>query len=90
MTKPQIAIVVGSNRRDSINRKLAQALVKLGASQFDAKLVRIDDLPLYNQDLEANLPPQVARWRNNTCATCWSASAYSCSAARLTSPSSRT
>jgi chromate reductase, NAD(P)H dehydrogenase (quinone) len=64
MTKPQIAIVVGSNRRDSINRKLAQALVKLGAQKFQAKLVRIDDLPLYNQDLEANLPAEVVRFKN--------------------------
>jgi chromate reductase, NAD(P)H dehydrogenase (quinone) len=64
MTKPQIAFVVGSNRRDSINRKLAQALAKLGSSQFDATLVRIDDLPLYNQDLEANLPAEVARFKN--------------------------
>jgi chromate reductase, NAD(P)H dehydrogenase (quinone) len=68
MTKPQIAIVVGSNRRDSINRKLAQALAKLGAQKFDAKLVRIDDLPLYNQDLEANLPAEVVRFKNEIAA----------------------
>jgi chromate reductase len=61
---PQIAVIVGSNRRDSINRKLAQALVKLGAGQFDAKIVRIDDLPMYNQDNEGNLPPEVVRFKN--------------------------
>lgn len=43
MAKPQVAIVVGSNRRDSINRKLAQALAKLAAKDFDATIVRIDD-----------------------------------------------
>ena len=59
MALPQIAVIVGSNRRESINRKLAQALIKLGAGKFDAKIVRIDDLPLYNQDNEGNLPPEV-------------------------------
>jgi chromate reductase, NAD(P)H dehydrogenase (quinone) len=64
MPKPQIAVIVGSNRRDSINRKLAQALIKLGAEKFDAKITRVDDLPLYNQDNEGNLPPEVARFKD--------------------------
>jgi chromate reductase len=62
--RPQIAVIVGSNRRESINRKLAEALAKLGADRFDAKIVRIDDLPMYNQDNEANLPAEVARFKN--------------------------
>jgi chromate reductase, NAD(P)H dehydrogenase (quinone) len=61
--KPQVAVIVGSNRRESINRKLAHALVKLGAAKFDAKFVRIDDLPIYNQDNEGNLPPEVVRFK---------------------------
>ena len=61
MAKPRIAIIVGSNRRDSINRKLARALAKLGADKFDASFVRIDDLPMFNQDLEGNLPEEVLR-----------------------------
>lgn len=64
MPKPQIAVIVGSNRRESINRKLAQALIKLGTDKLDAKIVRIDDLPLYNQDNEANLPAEVARFKD--------------------------
>jgi chromate reductase len=64
MAKPQIAVIVGSNRRDSINRKLAQALVKLGAGKFDAKFVRIDDLPMYNQDNEGNLPAEAVRYKD--------------------------
>jgi chromate reductase, NAD(P)H dehydrogenase (quinone) len=62
--KPQIAVIVGSNRRESINRKLAQALIKLGAGKFDAKIVRIDDLPIYNQDNEGNLPAEVVRFKD--------------------------
>ncbi len=61
---PEIAVIVGSNRRESINRKLAQALARLGAGKFDAKFVRIEDLPMYNQDNEGNLPPEVVRFKN--------------------------
>jgi len=68
MTVPQIAVIVGSNRRESINRKLAQALAKLGAGKFDAKFVRIDDLPMYNQDNEGNLAPEVVRFKDELAA----------------------
>jgi chromate reductase, NAD(P)H dehydrogenase (quinone) len=68
MTNPRIAVIVGSNRRDSINRKLAHALAKLGAGRFDATFVPIDDLPLYNQDIETPLPPAVARFKNEIAA----------------------
>jgi chromate reductase len=64
MPKPQIAVIVGSNRRESINRKLAQALIKLGAAKFDAKIARIDDLPIYNQDHEGTLSPEVTRFKD--------------------------
>src|SRR6185312_7844205 len=53
MGKLKLGILVGSNRRESINRKLAQALARLGGSAFDAKFIQIDDLPIYNQDNEA-------------------------------------
>ena len=63
MALPQVAVIVGSNRKDSINRKFALALIKLGAGKFDAKIVQIDDLPLYNQDHEGNPAPQVVRFK---------------------------
>jgi chromate reductase len=64
MAKPHIAIVVGSNRRDSINRKLALALAKLGADKFDAAIVRIDDLPMFNADHEKEPPAEVVRFKD--------------------------
>ena len=64
MTKFKIAVIVGSNRRESLNRRLAQALVRLGEGQFTASFVQIDDLPLYNQDLEAQLPESVVRFKS--------------------------
>ncbi len=52
MEKPRLGIIVGSNRRESINRRLALALARLVADQFEIVWIRIDDLPMYNQDLE--------------------------------------
>jgi len=63
MTKFKVAIVVGSNRRDSINRKLAQAIARLGDAHLAARFVQIDDLPIYNQDIENPLPESVARFK---------------------------
>jgi len=56
-----IAVVVGSLRRDSFNRKLATAISKLAPAEFSFKQVRIDDLPLYNQDDDANPAEPVKR-----------------------------
>jgi chromate reductase len=50
MNRDPIAVIVGSLRKDSFNRKLANALAKLAPPDFSFQLVRIDDLPLYNQD----------------------------------------
>ena len=54
MSQYQIAVVVGSLRRESFNRKLASAIVKLAPSNFIFKQVQIADLPLYNQDDDAS------------------------------------
>ena len=54
MSHYQIAVVVGSLRRDSFNRKLASAIVKLAPSEFSFAQVQINDLPLYNQDEDGN------------------------------------
>ncbi len=69
MAKLRLGIIVGSTRRDSINRKLAQALAKLGANAFDATFLKIDDLPLYNQDNEQPVPDAVARFKREVAAS---------------------
>jgi chromate reductase len=61
MSDVNVAVVVGSNRQGSINRKLAHALVKLAEGKLALRIAQIDDLPMYNQDLERPLPPSVAR-----------------------------
>lgn len=50
MSSYKIAVFVGSLRRDSFNRKLAGALFKLAPAEFTFQQMRIDNLPLYNQD----------------------------------------
>src|SRR5215469_3972114 len=68
MAKVKVAVIVGSNRRDSINRKLAQALAGLGQAGLAFHFVSIEDLPLYNQDLEGELPPSVVRFKSDIAA----------------------
>jgi len=62
MSKPRVGIIVGSNRRESINRRLAKALANLAADELDFGWIGIDTLPMYNQDLEADRPDAVRRF----------------------------
>jgi chromate reductase len=61
MAQYKIAVVVGSIRKDSFNKKLARALEKLFPADFSFTHVRIDDLPLYNQDDDGNPSAEVTR-----------------------------
>ncbi len=61
MTQYQIAVVVGSLRKDSFNRQLANGMAKLAPSDFSFKQVQISDLPLYNQDDDGNQADAVKR-----------------------------
>ncbi|MBP2682336.1 MAG: NADPH-dependent reductase [Deltaproteobacteria bacterium] len=61
MTRYQIAVVVGSLRKESFNRKLANAIAKLAPPDFSFHQVRIGDLPLYNQDDDASPADAVKR-----------------------------
>ena len=61
MSQFQIAVLVGSLRRDSFNRKLASAVALLAPPDFSFRHVEIGDLPLYNQDDDANQADSVKR-----------------------------
>jgi chromate reductase, NAD(P)H dehydrogenase (quinone) len=61
MDQYHIAVIVGSLRRDSINRKLASALVKLAPPEFSLRQLEIGDLPLYSEDNDADPPEAVKR-----------------------------
>lgn len=55
----KIAVLVGSLRKESYNRKIANALVQV-APELEFQFVEIGDLPFYNEDLETATPP--AQW----------------------------
>lgn len=59
MNTKRVAILVGSLRRESFNRKTAKALITLAPELLSLEIVEIGDLPMYNQDLE-EAPP--AAW----------------------------
>lgn len=55
----RVAVIVGSLRAASWNRKIAQALIALAPPELALELVEIRELPLYDQDLDdADEPPQ--------------------------------
>src|SRR6185295_13040298 len=60
----QIGYVIGSLRKESINRKLAGALIKLAPPDFSFKELRIGDLPLYNQDDDKSQAAVVQRLKS--------------------------
>jgi chromate reductase, NAD(P)H dehydrogenase (quinone) len=64
----QIAVVVGSLRKDSFNRQLANAIVKLAPPEFSFQQLEIGDLPLYNQDDDANPADTVKRLKSEIAA----------------------
>lgn len=61
MSKYTIAVLVGSLRHDSFNRKLAHAMALMAPTDFTFEQSQIGDLPLYNQDDDAQPAPSVVR-----------------------------
>ena len=55
----RVGVIVGSLSRESINRRLAQALERLASPELEFFEIPYGDLPLYNRDLDAEYP-QVA------------------------------
>ena len=59
----KIAIIVGSLREGSLNRKMARSICAIRGDNLDCSMVEIGDIPLYNQDLDASPPEQWQRFR---------------------------
>lgn len=64
MSQYQIAVIVGSLRKESFNRQLAHALIKLAPAQVQFKEVAIGELPLYNQDADGHEVAVVQQFRD--------------------------
>lgn len=52
-----IAVIVGSLRKDSVNRKAALALARMSPDHVQLRIAEIGDLPLYDEDVEATGTP---------------------------------
>ncbi|MDR3478355.1 MAG: NAD(P)H-dependent oxidoreductase [Gammaproteobacteria bacterium] len=63
MQKKKIAVIVGSLRKDSFNRKIAKALMHLSPS-LEMEIIEIGQLPLYNQDEDENPPAAWTQFRD--------------------------
>lgn len=66
--KRKVAVLVGSLRKDSINRKLASAIAKLAPERFSFQQLEIGDLPLYNQDRDNDMPEPAQRLKRDVSA----------------------
>ncbi len=57
MSDYQVGYIIGSLSRESINRTLAEALVRLAPKDLKLVEIPIRDLPLYNRDFDSDYPP---------------------------------
>ena len=60
-----LAVIVGSLRKESMNKQLADNLARLGKDLFTCNFVDLGDVPMLNQDLEADLPAGVVRLKQS-------------------------
>lgn len=65
MSDIKIAVLVGSLRKGSFNRRLALAVDKLTPPGFVFSHVRLDDLPLYSQDFDGDFPAEASRLKTD-------------------------
>ena len=63
MATRKIAVIVGSLRKESFNRKVAKTLMLLAPSTLEMEIVEIGQLPMYNQDDDGNPPPTYVEFR---------------------------
>ena len=57
MTTKKIAVLVGSLRKESFTRRVANSLIELAPEGLELSIVELRDLPLYNEDDETDTPP---------------------------------
>jgi chromate reductase len=61
----KIAVIIGSLRKDSLNRKVANLVIKLAPSSLQFEIIEIGNLPLFNEDLENNPPQEWVKFREH-------------------------
>jgi chromate reductase len=64
ITPLNVAVLVGSLRKDAYSRKIAHVLIGLAPACLDCRIVEIADMPLYTEDLDSEPPASWSRFRN--------------------------
>lgn len=67
-TPRRVAVIVGSLRKESLNRKMAMALAALAPTMLQFEIVEIGQLPLYNQDDDEHPNAAVVEFRQRIAA----------------------
>lgn len=62
-TTRDVAVFVGSLRKESFNRKMAKALAAMAPATLKMEIVEIGHLPMFNQDQEASPAPEVTAFK---------------------------
>ena len=63
------AVLIGSLRKQSFNRKMAHALIAQSPERLSCRIVEFADLPIYNEDVDADPPASWTRFRDEIRAT---------------------
>jgi len=63
-----VGYIVGSLAKESLNRKLARALVRLAPAELEMREIPFADLPLYSYDYDADYPPEARRFKESIAA----------------------
>ena len=65
MSKKKISILVGSLRKESFNKKIANEVLKLASSNLELEILEIGQLVYYNEDIDQGNPPEeYVKFRN--------------------------
>ena len=67
-TTRNVAVFVGSLRKESLSRKLANALIAMAPASLKLSIHEIGQLPLFNADFEADAPPVVREFKDKLAA----------------------
>ncbi len=67
VNRKQVGVLVGSLRRGSFSRKIAKALISRAPAGLDCNIIEIDELALYNEDLESSPPAPWVEFREAIC-----------------------
>ena len=67
-TTRNVAVFVGSLRKESLSRKLANALIAMAPASLKLSIHEIGQLPLFNADFEADPPPVVREFKDKLAA----------------------